>query len=114
MKKTLALIVAAVLWGGTAWAHEIGKSQVSIIVHGSNAVVDVVVDPDALVSKLEAFGGQLVSAELTKSERDARIRALSDVFLERTDLRFDGRSIRPRFEYVPVSAFNDLAQSPSL
>jgi hydrogenase/urease accessory protein HupE len=107
------LAVAAMLWSASAGAHEIGKSQVLVAIRAADFDVDVVVEPDALVSKLEAFGGRPVSRDLSKAGRDRRIRELADVFLEQTEIRFDGRSVRPRFEYVPASAFNDLAQAPS-
>jgi hydrogenase/urease accessory protein HupE len=84
------------------------------VFRGAGFQIDVVVDPDTLLSKLEAFGGRSVSAGLPRSERDRRIRDLADVFLAETGVRFDGESVRPRFEYVPASAFSDLAQSPSL
>lgn len=106
--------VGAVLWCGHAAAHEIGKSQVSAIFHREDFQVDVVVDPDALLSKLEAFGGQSVSRGLARADRDRLIRALAGVFLEQTAVRFDGQPVHARFEYLPASAFNDLAQAPSL
>src|SRR5712671_6767765 len=55
------LAVAAMLWSAQAAAHEIGKSQVSVALHDAGFDIDVVVDPDALVSKLEAFGGRPMS-----------------------------------------------------
>src|SRR5207248_1565175 len=35
------------------------------------------------------------------------------VFLDRVQIVFDGVRDRPRFEYLPVSAFSDAAQAPS-
>jgi hydrogenase/urease accessory protein HupE len=112
-RRIWLLAVVAMLWCANAGAHEIGKSQVSVAFGDARFDADVIVDPDALLSKLEAFGGRPVSRDLSKTERDSRIRALADVFLEQTEIRFDGHSVRARFEYVPASAFNDLAQAPS-
>ena len=112
--KSCATCMAALLLCVNAHAHEIGKSQVSIVLRDSAFQADVTVDPDALLSKLEAFGGRPVSRETSRADRDERIRALAGVFLERSVVRVDGRPIHPAFAYLPVSAFSDLAQTPSL
>ena len=109
-----AVSAVVLLCTTAAQAHEIGKSQVSAVFRDATIQVDVVVDPDALLSKLEAFGGRPLSRDVTRGERDARIRAIAAVFLEQTDMRVDGQVIHPAFEYLPASAFNDLAQAPSL
>src|SRR6185436_10097958 len=98
-----------------AAAREIGKTQVTATLnHAGDYRVDVVVDPDALLTKLEVFGGTTMSSGLTRVERDRRIDALRDVFLGRVRLWFDGAPGSPAFEYLPASAFNDLAQAPSI
>ncbi len=52
---------------------------------------------------------------LSRTERDSRIRDLADVFLDRNQRSSSTmQSVRPRFEYLPASAFSDLAQSPSI
>src|SRR5439155_18617582 len=75
---------------------------------------DIVVDPDALVTKLEVFGGVELSRDLDRRARDRRIEQLSATFLDRVAVRFDGRRDRPRFAYIPASALGDAAQSPSM
>src|SRR5262249_55124070 len=75
---------------------------------------DIVVDPDALLAKLEAFGGRPISSGLGRIERDGRIAALARVFLDRVVVRFDDFRVDPAFEYTASSAFSDLAQSPSI
>jgi hypothetical protein len=114
VRRAWPLTIAAMLWSTAAHAHEIGKSQASAVFRAGDYHVDVVVDPDALLSKLEAFGGRPLSSQLTRSDRDTRIRALAGVFLERVEIRFDGSVVHPGFAYLPASAFNDLAQAPSL
>jgi hydrogenase/urease accessory protein HupE len=98
----------------TLSAHEIGASQASASFRDAAFQIDLVVDPDTLLSKLEAFGGHPISLRLPRAERDRRIRELADVFLSETAVCFDGQRVRPRFGYQPASAFNDLAQAPSV
>ena len=107
-------IVLLVLAGAVpAIAHEIGKTQVTATVRDGRYQVDIVVDPDALLTKLEVYGGWTVSSGLSRVDRDRRIGALADVFLERVRLRFDAVAERPRYQYLPASAFSGLAQAPS-
>ena len=114
MMRTCCLALMAALCSARAYGHEIGASQASAVFRGADFQIDVVVDPDTLLSKLDAFGGRPASHGLPRPERDRRIRELSDVFLAETSVQFDGDSVRPRFEYLPVSAFSDLAQTPSV
>ncbi len=103
----------ALLCATPAAAHEIGKTQVQASLHDGSYQIDVVVDPDALLPTLEAYGQRPISRDLPRGERDARIAALAGVFLERTGVAFDGKPAPPAFAYVPSSAFNDFAQAPS-
>jgi len=118
--RARALLLVAFVLAGSGWAdaHEIGKTQVSATFPGDGTYqVDIVVDPDALLTMLEVYGGSKVSAGhrlLGRTERDARVVALSAVFLDRVSLVFDGQPARPRFAYRPASAFGDLAQAPSI
>lgn len=96
-----------------ASAHEIGKTQAQAALRDERYQIEVVVDPDALLATLEAYGQRTISRDLPRGERDRRIAGLGDVFLERVAVSFDGRPVQPVFEYVPSSAFNDFAQTPS-
>ena len=101
------------LFAITAGAHEIGKTQVQASLLGRSYDIEVVVDPDALLPSLEAYGQRPISRELPRDQRDRRIAALAEVFLERVSVSFDGRPAAAAFEYLPSSAFNDFAQAPS-
>ena len=104
-----------VLFASPVFAHEIGKTQVTAVVSSHSYTIDIVVDPDALLTKLEVFSGApLSTAALSRSDRDRRIGELASTFLDRVVVRFDERVDRPRFAYVPASALGDVAQSPSL
>ena len=101
------------LFATSGGAHEIGKTQVQASLLGRSYQIEVVVDPDALLPSLEAYGQRPISRELPRDERDRRIAALAGVFLERISVSFDGRPAAAAFEYLPSSAFNDYAQAPS-
>ena len=92
-----------------------GKTQVTVVIRDGSYSLDIVVDPDALLTKLEVFSGAPISnTAMSRRERDRRIAALSSTFLERAVVCFDGRVDRPRFAYLPASALGDVAPPPSL
>jgi hypothetical protein len=106
-------LCVAMLFAIVASAHEIGKTQVQAALRDGIYEIDVVVDPDALLPTLEAYGQRTISRDQPRGERDRRIAALAGVFLERAAVSFDGRAAVSAFEYMPASAFNDYAQAPS-
>lgn len=107
------VLSTALLLSATAHAHELGKTQVQAALRDGAYTIDVVVDPDALLPALEAYGQRPISRDLRRDERDRRIAALAGVFLERARVTFNGRPAAATFQYVPASAFNDFAQAPS-
>ncbi len=110
-------ILLAVLLAGlptVVAAHEIGTTQASIVIDADTYTVDVIVDPDSLLTKLEVFSGAPLSSGLARQERDRRINLSASTFLDRVVIRFDHQIDRPRFTYVPASAFGDVAASPSV
>src|SRR5438045_589717 len=114
MKGRLLAIVLVCSLAPAAAAHEIGTTQVTVTIRDSSYTADIVVDPDALLTKLEVFSGAPLSRGLARVARDRRIRELSAAFLDRIAVRFDGRDGRPQFAYLPASALSDVAQAPSL
>jgi hydrogenase/urease accessory protein HupE len=116
MKRLSYLIIAiAALSVAPARAHEIGRTQVNVTIPGDGTYqLDITVDPDALLTKLEVYGGERLSGRLTRTDRDRKISALGTVFLRNVIVRFDGTAAAPRFEYLPASAFSDFAEAPSL
>ena len=110
------LIVALVMCvAGDVWAHEIGKTQVvAVFALDGTYQLDVAVDPDALLTRLELLDTGSVSPAAGRDERDRRIDQLLHTFAGAAQLKFDGRSVGPRLEYRAVSAFHDLAQTPSV
>jgi hypothetical protein len=99
---------------GTAVAHEIGQTQVTATFSQNGYQLDLVVDPDVLLTKLQVRDGQTPHAALGRTERDRRIAALGPSFLDAVQIAFDGALVRPQFQYQPASAVTDLAAAPSL
>lgn len=111
----IAFIAACIvlLFAIVSTAHEIGKTQVQASLRDGAYQIDVIVDPDALLSTLEAYGQRTISRDVPREERDRRISELAEVFLERASVSFDGRPAASTFQYLRSSAFDDLAQAPS-
>jgi hydrogenase/urease accessory protein HupE len=114
MKRLAFALVVFVSAAHSALAHEIGKTQATVTIREGAYTADIVVDPDALLTKLEVFSGAPLSTGLDRRARDRRIQDLAATFLERVVVRFDDTMERPRFEYVAASALGDVAQAPAL
>lgn len=113
--RRLAMALSLVCWWASAVsAHELGKTQANVTVRDGRYTVDVTVDPDALLTRLEVFSGSPLSPGLGRQARDERIAALWGTFVGRVTVRFDGRPETPRFTYLPASALSDAARSPSI
>ena len=118
MRLSCALAFAAALVSAIpVSAHEIGRTQAIATFDGRGGYqVDIVVDPDTLLTKLEVFAGRPVTASnrVGRLERDQRIDDLRNVIRERVAVWFDDGRTVPQLEYRPARAFSDLAQAPSL
>jgi hypothetical protein len=114
MKRAFLILAFLCPLAGTAAAHDIGKTQVTAVVTPDTYTIDIVVDPDALLTKLEVFSGAPLSAGVSRIERDRRIAAMAPTFLDHVEVRFNGAAARPRLEYIAASALGDIARAPSL
>lgn len=87
-------------------AHELERTQVVLsFTADGEFVLDVANDPSWLLLRLETFSGGQVPAGITPEARDARLRDLGAVFIDRIVLFVDGREIRPESaEYVAPRA----------
>ena len=114
--QVYATAIILLIVSHVAGAHEIGKTQVTAIFTPDNHYqIDIVVDPDTLVTKLAVKNGELPPGALDRVERDRQIEARSQAFLESVRLVFDDDApAGPHFEYRPVSAISDLASMPSI
>lgn len=117
MSRLVRLFVALLVLSraGVAEGHEIGKTQaVAVVAPDGTYQIDIVADPDALLTQLQIRESGNVSPVLGRAERDREIGRLVQTMAAVVSLRFDGRAVQPRFEYRPVLAFSDLAQTPSV
>jgi hypothetical protein len=114
----VAILAAAVLCLNTARAHshDLERTQVLIAFAADGSfLLDIANDPAWLLLRLESFAGGEVPAGMTADARDARLRALSQVFIDRVVLFVDGQEIRPTSaEYVPPRAQSPTDALPPL
>lgn len=106
-----------VVYGGTALvAHELERTQISItFTPDTSFVLEVSNDPNWLLLRLESFAGGQIPAGLTSDARDARLRELVPVFVDRIVLFVDGHEIRPTSaEYLPPRAMTAADALPPL
>jgi HupE / UreJ protein len=104
----------ACLGGRVASAHEIGQTQITATISQDSYQVDIVVDPDVLLTKLAVRAGEPAPDGVGRMERDRRIDASGHALLDAVQVVFDGSAVRPRFEYRPASTLGDLAAVPSV
>src|SRR6266550_1889473 len=114
--RIVGLIATLVFaYAAVADAHEIGKTQVTAVVdpaHGTYQF-DVVVDPDALLTRLQIRATGDIDRPRNRDDRDRRIESLGQAFLDSVRIKFDDGLAQPRFAYRPSSAFSDFASAPS-
>ncbi len=104
VRKAVGALVAVLLIGAIGvGAHDLERTQVTLTFVADGAfVLDIANDPAWLLLRLETFAGGEVPSGMTMAARDARLRALSPVFVDRVVLFVDGREIRPtNAEYLP-------------
>lgn len=110
--SNLAAMLTLVCVGACpAVAHDLERTQVVIRFEADGTfVLDITNDPNWLLLRLESFAGpssreSRVSGGLTPERRDARLRELAPVFVDRVVLFVDGHEIRPASaEYLPSAA----------
>jgi len=106
----LAVLTALLMGGGSAHAHDLERTQVSLTFEPDGTfVLDVANDPNWLLLRLEDFVGDYPnlppastsSAPVSEADRDARLRTLAPTFIDRVVMWVNGREIRPTsVEYV--------------
>jgi hypothetical protein len=83
-------------------AHELGLTRVTVTFTADGRYqMDVLVDPESLLAKLEILAGQQPSIGVPLGELPRRITRLQEVALARTRLLFDGVRAEPSFQYLP-------------
>ena len=98
-RVTLAVFAIAVVLAPPLEAHDAERTQVTLT-FAPDGRFDLVVSNDAnwLLLRLERFGPEPAApttGSLSASDRDARLAALSQVFIDRVVLFVDGHEVRP-------------------
>ncbi len=82
-------------------AHDIGTSQaIATFSNDRSFTIDISVDPEAILTKLEVGTGRDPSGPLPDTERRVRILALKDALLDRIALRFGQERVRPGADLI--------------
>jgi HupE/UreJ protein len=97
----LVAATAPVSWSRVE-AHDLGVTHaVLTFTPDRRYQLDVVVDPESILAKLEIYADRTPSTAVPAAEIPARIIALADVALARTRVEFDGVAAPAAFTYVP-------------
>ncbi|MGQ0737031.1 MAG: HupE/UreJ family protein [Acidobacteriota bacterium] len=102
-RVAVGLVGLALVLALPAHAHDLERTHVTLTFAADGSfVLDIANDPAWLLLRLESFAGGQVPRGLTADARDARLRDLGAVFIDRVVLFVDGREIRPvSAEYLP-------------
>lgn len=117
MRWIARVLLAVVLLGTTATeAHEIGTTQATAAFSREGAwTVEFVVDPDALLTRLQVRHGLDVLPADSRALRDAALVRLLPTFVDAVDLRADGTRVQATdASYEARGALADRAQAPGL
>lgn len=115
MSRLLVMMICLVgLAVPGAAAHEIGKTQATVMIAPDGALhATVVVDPDALLTRLQLLQGDQVRSAASRQERDRAIASYGHAFLAGARIDVDGVPADLSFDYQPAAALSDAVQTPS-
>ena len=104
--RWLAVVIAAAAVlaspaAPTLSAHDLRVTHATLSFTPGRFQLDVVVDPESLLARLEIYADRTPSTGVPASEVAARIRALGDVALARTSVAFDGVPAASTFQFLP-------------
>ena len=99
-------VLFVLLFTGSAVAHDLERTQVQLsFAADGRFVLEIANDPNWLLLRLESFAHGTVATPIDPTVRDARLRTLGDVFIDRVVLFVDGHEVRAESaEYVPPRA----------
>jgi HupE / UreJ protein len=112
---TIAMTIGAVFaFGDRLAAHELGLTHVTVTFAPDRTyAVDITVDPESLLAKLELVAGRTPSGQVPIAELPSRIQALEPVLLARTRILFDNTRQDPTFAYQPGNAPDATSGAPT-
>jgi len=85
----------------TLSAHDLSITHATLTFTPGRYQLDVVVDPESLLARLEIYADRTPSIGVPAAEVPDRIRALGDVALARTTVNFDGVPAASTFQFLP-------------
>jgi hypothetical protein len=85
-------------------AHDLRVTHATLTFTPGRYQLDVVVDPESLLARLELYADRTPSAGVPASEIPARIHALVEVALTRTAIAFDGVPASSTVQFLPAAA----------
>ena len=109
VRWSVAAAIAAVLAivappaAPTIAAHDLGVTHAILTFTPGRYQLDVVVDPESILAKLELYADRTPTANVPAAEVPGRIVALGDVALARTRIAFDGVPSTATFSYLPTA-----------
>ena len=109
VRWSVAAAIAAVLAivappaAPTIAAHDLGVTHAILTFTPGRYQLDVVVDPESILAKLELYADRTPTANVPAAEIPGRIVALGDVALARTRIAFDGVPSTATFSYLPTA-----------
>ena len=86
----------------TLSAHDLRITHATLTFTPGRYQLDVVVDPESLLARLEIYADRTPSTGVPAAEVPDRIRALGDVALARTTVAFDGVPAASTFQFLPT------------
>lgn len=96
----IVLIVISLATAQPVAAHELGSQELRLTIReGGEYALEIAVDPENLLQRLELLAGEEFSEPASAVEYRDRIDGKKELFLSRVDLRFDGQRVVPRYEY---------------
>jgi hypothetical protein len=96
------VMLAALIGRVQLHAHELGLTRATVTFAADRTyTVEVLVDPESLLAKLEILAGRSPTVGVPVDELSARIEALEPVLRERVAVLFDGAAQQPALAYIP-------------
>jgi HupE / UreJ protein len=86
----------------TVRAHDLRVTHATLTFTPGRYQLDVVVDPESLLARLEIYADRTPSSGVPAVEVADRIRALGEVALARTSIAFDGAPVSSTFQFLPA------------
>jgi hypothetical protein len=98
---TVALVLGSSAAAPRVRAHDLSVTHATLSFSPGRYQLDVVVDPESLLARLEIDSARTPSTDLTPAEVVERIHALAEVALARTAIDFDGVRVSPTVQFLP-------------